>query len=77
MKESVRFIRFVVGLLAPFVLIFGGAGLIGIGFEYDYNVLVWAGGIVAICGLLWGLLDSFARRALFLVGLVPESRLSG
>ena len=49
-----EFVRFLVGLLAPFVFVFGGAGLVGIGLEYDINILVWAGGIATICGLLCG-----------------------
>lgn len=49
-----RFIRFVLGLLAPFILVFGGAGLVGLGLEHDLRFLVWAGAIATACGLLWG-----------------------
>ena len=48
------FVRFVVGLLAPFALIFGGAALLGFGVEHEYEVLAWSGGIATLCGLLWG-----------------------
>ena len=51
MKEIVRFI---LGLLAPFILIFGGGGLLGFGIEHDYDVLAWAGAIATLSGLLWG-----------------------
>lgn len=46
--------RFVVGLLAPFILIFGGGGLIGIGVEYEFEILAWVGAVSTVCGLLWG-----------------------
>lgn len=51
MKEIIRFL---VGLAAPFILIFGGAGLVGIGVEYDIDILGYAGAIITVCGLLWG-----------------------
>ena len=47
-------LRFIVGLLAPFILIFGGAGLVALGFEYQKTFLLWTGGVVALAGVLWG-----------------------
>lgn len=58
-------VRFLVGLLAPFILIFGGAALVGIGVEYDVNVLAWIGGIAVVCGLLWGLWIFFLDESAF------------
>ncbi len=49
-----QIIRFVVGLLAPFILILGGGGLIGIGVEYEFEILAWVGAVSVVCGLLWG-----------------------
>ena len=46
--------RFILGLLAPFILVFGGGALVGLGVEYDSTTLVWMGGIAVVCGLLWG-----------------------
>ncbi len=47
-------VRFLVGIAAPFLLIFTGSGLIGLGMEYKIEFLLWAGGVTAACGLLWG-----------------------
>ena len=46
-------LRFLVILATPFILIFGGAGLFGLGLEYGWNVLVWAGGLAFLAGLVW------------------------
>lgn len=46
-------VRFLVGLAMPFVLVFGGAGLIGLGLDGQVDFLVWAGLIVFAVGLLW------------------------
>ena len=48
------FMRFLLGLFAPLILVFGGAGLAGLGAEYDFDALIWAGGIAIVSGLLWG-----------------------
>ncbi|MEE4300079.1 MAG: hypothetical protein V2J24_11620 [Pseudomonadales bacterium] len=50
MKELARFL---VVLLAPFVLIFGGAGVIALGVEREIEFLIWTGLIVLGSGLLW------------------------
>lgn len=49
-----QLLRFIVGLLAPFILIFGGGGLIGVGIEYEFEIVAWAGLAASVCGLLWG-----------------------
>lgn len=45
--------RFLVALLAPFVLIFGGAGLVGLGLDREVPFLIWTGLVVLGAGLLW------------------------
>lgn len=54
MSEKRGFIAFLVNLLAPFVLIALGAGMVGIGFSQGMNWLTISGGVVAGCGVLWG-----------------------
>lgn len=49
-----KIIRFIVGLAAPFILVFSGAGLIGYGIENEYETLAWIGLVVTVCGLIWG-----------------------
>lgn len=49
-----QLVRFVLGLLAPFILIFGGGGLVGIGIEYELPIIGWIGAVSGACGLLWG-----------------------
>ena len=51
MKDIVRFL---VLLAAPFILIFGGGGLVGLGLEHEIEFLAWVGAIAVVCGLLWG-----------------------
>ena len=43
----------ITGIVAPFVLVFGGAGIVGIAVEYEIEFLVWAGLLLLVCGLLW------------------------
>ena len=50
------FFRFVVSLLMPVVLIFGGGGLAVFGIEQDWSWLVWLGLIVVGAGILWGVI---------------------
>lgn len=45
--------RFLVALLGPFVLVFGGAGLIGLGLDHEVPALTWTGLVVFGGGLLW------------------------
>lgn len=45
--------RFLVALLAPFVFVFGGAGLIAVGLEHEIEFLLWTGLILLAAGLLW------------------------
>jgi hypothetical protein len=62
MSEKRSFVRFVVALLAPFVLIFAGAGVAALGFKLGWMVLIAAGLIVAGIGLLWGLVMLFISQ---------------
>ncbi len=47
-------LRSLVGIAAPFILIFGGAGIAGLGLEYKIEFLLWTGGISVVSGLIWG-----------------------
>jgi len=46
--------KFVVALLIPIALIFIGAGLFALGVHFKMAFLLWTGGVVALCGVLWG-----------------------
>ena len=48
-------LRFLISLAAPFILIGGGAMLMGAGAEYEWNILVYAGGAMIVAGIIWGL----------------------
>lgn len=48
-------LRFLLGLLAPFLLIGGGALLMGAGAEYEWNILIYAGGALILAGIVWGI----------------------
>lgn len=48
-------LRFLISLAAPFILIGGGAMLMGTGAEYEWNVLIYAGGAMILAGVVWGL----------------------
>ncbi len=52
-------VRFLVTLATPFILIFGGAGLFGLGVEHEINVLIWTGGLAFVAGVLWVLWVAF------------------
>lgn len=54
MSERRGFAKFLIGLLAPFVLILAGAGLAALGFTQAWWWLFWTGLIVAAAGVLWG-----------------------
>lgn len=54
MSSKRSFVQFLVGLLAPFVLVFGGAGLTVWGWKADWSWLLWTGAITVGAGLLWG-----------------------
>ena len=49
------FIRFIISLLAPFVLILLGAGLAALGLSQGWAFSLWAGLIIAGIGLIWGI----------------------
>lgn len=48
-------LRFLISLAAPFILIGGGAMLMGAGAEYEWNILIYAGGAMILAGAVWGL----------------------
>ena len=48
-------LRFLISLAAPFILIGGGAMLMGAGAEYEWNILIYAGGAMILAGVVWGL----------------------
>ena len=48
-------LRFLISLAAPFILIGGGAMLMGAGAEYEWNILIYAGGAMILAGVGWGL----------------------
>lgn len=49
------FIRFLVVLLTPFILIVGGGALMGYGIENEHDVLAWTGIAMVGAGVIWGL----------------------
>ena len=49
-------LRSLLGLLVPFLLIGGGALVIGAGLEYDWNILTYAGGAFVLAGIVWGVI---------------------
>jgi hypothetical protein len=51
--------RFLISLATPFILIFGGAGMIGLGFEFEVKFLLWAGVLVFLAGIAWCLWVAF------------------
>ena len=53
------------GILAPFILVFGGAGLVGLGIEWKINFLVWTGGITILIGLILGFFMYFSDGDFF------------
>jgi len=55
MSSKKEFTSFLIMVLAPFVLIFIGAGMVGLGFTQGWNALIIPGFVVAGVGLLWGL----------------------
>ena len=58
-------VAMLMGVFAPFILVFGGAGLVGAGVEWKINFLVWAGGIVILIGLVLGLFMYFSDGDIF------------
>lgn len=55
-SETRGFVRFLVALIAPFILVLGGAGLASLGFTNGWTILGVAGLIITGVGLLWGIL---------------------
>ena len=62
MKDIIRFIFF--GLLAPILLVVGGALITGWGLTNDWPVLIWGGIIILGVGILWAILVLFWSGAL-------------
>ena len=56
MAEKQGLIRLIVGLLFPFILVLGGAGLATFGLTQGWLVLIVTGLIVAAAGVLWSVL---------------------
>lgn len=52
-------VRFVFGLIAPFLVIFVGALLTGWAIHNEYEVLTWAGLVIIGAGVFWGLVLYF------------------
>jgi hypothetical protein len=59
------FLKSLMGILAPFILVFGGAGLVGLGIEWKINFLVWTGGITILIGLILGFFMYFSDGDFF------------
>ncbi|HEY9129498.1 MAG TPA: hypothetical protein VIN02_06670 [Sulfurovum sp.] len=59
------FLKSLMGILAPFILVFGGAGLVGLGIEWKINFLVWTGGITILIGLILGFFIYFSDGDFF------------
>ncbi|MCH2100963.1 MAG: hypothetical protein MK209_03470 [Planctomycetes bacterium] len=59
MSEMRSFIKFLVSLLMPFVLILVGAGMVGAGFLWGWNWAIIPGLVVAAAGILWGVIIFF------------------
>ena len=53
------FLRQLIGLFAPILLIAGGAGLIGLGLTYAFEALVWTGLVLIVVGIVWGVFVYF------------------
>lgn len=54
MSEKRSFVKFLVSLAMPFILIAAGAGMVGLGWSQDLGWLIVPGLVVAGCGVLWG-----------------------
>lgn len=54
MSEKRSFVRFLVTLIAPFVLIVVGAAMVGLGFSQGWSGLTVPGLVIAGAGVLWG-----------------------
>jgi hypothetical protein len=56
MKGPKSIIRSAVWLLMPLLLVLGGAGLAAMGLSHGSLVLMAMGAIVALSGVLWGVI---------------------
>ena len=56
MAEKQGLIRLIVGLLFPFILVVGGAGVAALGLTQGWLVLIVTGLIVAAAGVLWSVM---------------------
>lgn len=56
-------IRFLVGLFAPFALIFGGAAIVGAGTHFSIPFLIWTGAVVVLAGIVWGAFLMFVNSS--------------
>ncbi len=55
MSELRGFVKFLVAVLAPILLVLGGAGLSALGISMGWYFLLWTGLIIAGIGLVWGI----------------------
>jgi hypothetical protein len=55
MRELRGLVKFLVAVLAPILLVLGGAGLAALGVSTGWYVLLWTGLIIAGIGLIWGI----------------------
>ncbi len=42
------------GLIIPVSMVLVGTGLVALSFKFEMEILLWLGGVVALCGLIWG-----------------------
>ena len=61
MSEKRGFVKFLVTLLMPFILILVGAGMVGGGFSLGWNWAIIPGLVVAAAGVLWGAIVFFVH----------------
>jgi len=45
---------FLISVLVPVILIFGGAGIVGLGFNMGNLPVMIVGGVLVLAGVLWG-----------------------
>ncbi len=50
------FVRFIVSLLMPIILIAGGGMLMGWGITNEWDYVAWAGIGMLAAGIIWGLI---------------------
>ncbi len=56
-------LRFLMGLLAPIILIIAGAGVAAAGIDLAVSFLFWAGALLVVAGVIWGLFLYFVAES--------------